>query len=100
MAKSTRSAHAKRVPQRTCIACRQPAGKRSLIRLVRTEAGIEVDLTGKKAGRGAYLCSKAKCWKVALETNRIGPALKAKMTDVDRQKISEFMDTLTMEDHV
>lgn len=100
MAKSKQTAQTKRVPQRICIICRQPASKRSLTRLVRTETGIDVDPTGKKAGRGAYLCSKITCWESALATNRIGLALKTKMNDVDRQKISEFMDTLTMEDHV
>jgi predicted RNA-binding protein YlxR (DUF448 family) len=45
----------KHIPQRTCIGCREVLPKRNLIRVVRTPDGIQVDLTGKAAGRGAYI---------------------------------------------
>ena len=61
MAHKNRGARRKHVPLRTCVACRQVAGKRELIRLVRTEKGVEVDKTGKKAGRGAYLHQRQAC---------------------------------------
>lgn len=100
MASKKQEPRPRRIPQRTCIACRQPSGKRNLIRLVRGADGVEVDLTGKQAGRGAYLCNSLSCWTKAVETNRIGSALRTKLTDVDLQTISNFMDTLTMENHV
>jgi len=54
----------KHVPQRTCIACGQVTGKRQLIRLVRTaESRVEVDPSGKSAGRGMYLCPVPECWE-------------------------------------
>ena len=56
MTKQSRGPRPKHVPQRTCIACRKVAGKRGLVRLVRTaEGNVEVDPSGKQAGRGAYL---------------------------------------------
>ena len=52
----------KKVPMRTCIACRQIDDKKNLIRVVKSKDGeISLDKTGKKAGRGAYVCNDIKC---------------------------------------
>ncbi len=57
----------KHIPQRTCIACRTVRAKRELIRIVRTTTHhVETDPTGKKAGRGAYLCRQRECWEMVL----------------------------------
>lgn len=82
------------VPQRTCVACRQVAGKRSLVRLVRTEAGVAVDPTGKQAGRGMYLHQNQQCWQAALKGGRIEQALRTKLTAENRAALAEFMRTL------
>ena len=79
-----------RLPQRTCIACRSTSGKREFVRLVRTGTGVEVDLTGKKQGRGAYLCPNPDCWETALKKGRIEAALKTKLTPDDRLHLTEF----------
>src|ERR671916_796064 len=48
------------IPERTCVACRSPRPKRELVRVVRAPDGtVTVDDTGKKSGRGAYLCRRA-----------------------------------------
>ncbi len=66
----------KHIPQRMCVACREHTAKRTLIRLVRTPEGtVEVDPTGKKNGRGAYLCETPACWEKALKTGLLGRAL-------------------------
>ena len=71
----------KHVPQRTCVICRETDAKRALTRLVRTEEGqIEVDPTGRKNGRGAYLCDKQACWQRAVTTPVLGKALKTTPT--------------------
>ena len=50
-------------PQRTCIACKSVKDKKELIRIVRTKEGeIELDPTGRKNGRGAYICKDSKGW--------------------------------------
>jgi predicted RNA-binding protein YlxR (DUF448 family) len=79
------------VPQRTCIACRSTSAKREFVRLVRTPDGhVEVDPTGKKAGRGAYLCSRASCWELALKKDRLSVALKTKLTADDAASLRMF----------
>lgn len=84
----------KHIPQRTCVACRQVAGKRALIRLVRTEQGVEIDPTGKKAGRGMYLHPNQECWGNVLRGNRIEQALRTKLTQENRQALLAYMQTL------
>lgn len=82
------------VPQRTCVACRRVAGKRSLVRLVRTEAGVVVDPSGKLAGRGMYLHQNQQCWQAALKGGRIEQALRTKLTAENRAALAEFMRAL------
>ena len=84
-----------RLPQRTCIACRSTSGKREFVRLVRTDRGVEVDLIGKKQGRGAYLCPNPDCWETALKKGRIEAALKTKLTPDDRLHLTEFRGGLS-----
>jgi predicted RNA-binding protein YlxR (DUF448 family) len=79
-----------RLPQRTCISCRSTSGKREFVRLVRLPEGVEVDLTGKKQGRGAYLCPNPDCWETALKKGRVEQALKTKLTPDDRLRLNEF----------
>jgi predicted RNA-binding protein YlxR (DUF448 family) len=80
----------KHVPQRTCIACRSTKGKRELIRLVSSPAGIEIDPKGKRAGRGVYLCPCSTCWEQGLKTNRIEFGLRAKMSAETRQSLVDY----------
>ena len=85
-------------PQRTCIACRQVKEKKTLIRLVRTENGAaEIDIFGKKPGRGAYLCSDKVCWELALKKNRLEYALRTKLNEVNRQALIEYSHKLLEE---
>jgi predicted RNA-binding protein YlxR (DUF448 family) len=83
------------VPQRTCIACREVAGKRGLIRLVRTHDGrVQIDPTGKQAGRGAYLHPTQACWRQALENRQIERALRIKIDKEDRAALEAYMKGL------
>jgi predicted RNA-binding protein YlxR (DUF448 family) len=85
----------KHVPQRMCIACRERSAKRGLFRIVRTPEGtVEVDPTGKKNGRGAYLCDQRSCWERSLTSKILANALK---TDIDADTVTmlrEFAATL------
>jgi uncharacterized protein len=81
----------KHAPQRTCVACRQTNVKRELVRLVQTpEVGVDVDLTGKKSGRGAYLCPALSCWQIALETGRLEHALKTRIGPENKEKLVNY----------
>jgi predicted RNA-binding protein YlxR (DUF448 family) len=77
-------------PQRTCIACRKIKSKREMVRLVRTPAGeIEIDLKGKKEGRGAYLCREWACWEKAIKGNQLKYALKGEITQNDLERLGK-----------
>lgn len=88
----------KHPPQRTCIACQQIKEKKALIRLVCAENGVaEVDISGKKPGRGAYLCPNKICWESVLKKNRLEYALRTKISDDNRQILIEYMHALLEE---
>ncbi len=85
----------KRIPQRTCLACRQVKAKRELIRLVRTADGnIEIDRRGKTAGRGAYLCRVMACCEAGLKGNRLEHALRIGVTPDNREQLLEQVGEL------
>jgi predicted RNA-binding protein YlxR (DUF448 family) len=64
------------VPQRSCVACRTVRAKWELMRIVRTPLGeVQLDLTGKLAGRGAYLCRDEACLAQAVRQKKLGRAL-------------------------
>jgi predicted RNA-binding protein YlxR (DUF448 family) len=86
----------KHIPQRTCIGCRTVLAKKTLVRIVRTNEGVMVDPTGKAPGRGAYIHWNRSCWEAALKGS-VGNALKIEITDSDRQRLQEFMQTLPVE---
>ncbi len=82
------------IPERTCIACGQVKPKKEMVRLVRTTDKIEVDPTGKKSGRGAYLCRTADCWKSGLNGNKVERALKTSLANTGRDKLMEDLKEL------
>ena len=88
----------KHIPQRTCIACRTVRGKREMVRIVRlTEEHVEADSTGKKSGRGAYLCRQRECWGEALsDPKHVQHALKMDLpiATEDLARLREFGETL------
>lgn len=86
------------VPQRTCIVCRQVRPKRELIRVVRTPAGhIELDPTGKKSGRGAYLCARRSCWEPALHQGRLEREFEMNIPAEDCPALEAYLDSLPPE---
>jgi uncharacterized protein len=81
----------KHIPQRTCIACRQTSAKRELVRLVcPSEGEVEVDTTGKKSGRGAYLCHTLTCWEAALTSGKLEYALHTRVKTENQEKLVNF----------
>lgn len=76
------------IPQRTCVVCRTTGDKRSLTRLVRTpDEGVQVDPTGKRSGRGAYLCDQVSCWDRALASDVLERTLRTRLTEEDRERL-------------
>lgn len=85
----------KRVPQRTCVACRSTEAKRGLVRVVRTPEGrVELDPTGKANGRGAYVHEARACWDEALKKDRLGRALKVALSAGDMEQFKAHAETM------
>lgn len=95
---SKRDVRRKHVPQRTCVGCRQVLPKRSLIRIVRRPDAIQIDPTGKLAGRGAYLHDRRSCWEHALK-GALARALKTELTPQDQKTLLDFMASLSDEEY-
>ena len=61
----------KKIPMRMCLGCGEMKPKRELIRVVKSKEGdISLDLTGKKSGRGAYICKSVECFEKARKTRK------------------------------
>ena len=69
----------KKIPMRMCVSCRTRKAKKELIRVVvDSEGTVSVDLTGKKAGRGAYICRSKACMEAAVKANRLERGIRGK----------------------
>ena len=95
MAKNKQRPRQKHVPQRTCVACRETKPKRDLVRVVLlAEGGIAVDETGKRNGRGAYLCRNYACWEQALKRGTLNRALHVDLQPEDVAILETFARSL------
>ena len=88
----------RRRPVRTCIGCRETGPKNGLIRIVRSPAGVQVDPTGKQAGRGAYMHAQRACWERALQSQQVARALRMEIGLQDRQRLESHFATLPEDD--
>ncbi len=80
----------KKIPMRKCIGCGEMFPKKELVRVVKTKTGeengqetytVSLDKTGKAAGRGAYICKKAKCLEIAVKAKRLQRAFECQIPD-------------------
>lgn len=85
----------KHLPRRTCVGCGTVDVKRALIRVVRTpEGGVLADPTGKKAGRGAYLCPNPQCWDRAIKKGALERSLKTRLSPTDIDSLRSYSQDL------
>jgi uncharacterized protein len=68
-----------------------------MVRIVRTDNGVQIDPTGKVAGRGAYLHDQRECWERGMK-GALAHALKAELTAEDRARLEDFIKTLPYHD--
>ncbi len=81
----------KKIPERRCVGCRGTFPKRDLIRVVRSPEGvISLDFSGKKSGRGAYICKNTDCFKKVKKSGVLRNSLECEISD-------EIMDDLERE---
>ncbi len=88
----------RKTPMRKCMGCMQMFPKKELVRVVRTKVGdgeddyeITLDLTGKKAGRGAYICKNISCLQTARKAKRISRALDCAIPDTVYDTLEQEM---------
>jgi uncharacterized protein len=82
----------RKIPLRICIGCQEKMPKKELVRVVRSPDGsVVLDLTGKKSGRGAYICPREDCFKKAVKGKRLEKNLQQPISD---QLIAEISDAL------
>ena len=83
----------KKVPQRTCMGCQAKKEKRELVRIVRSPEGeISVDMTGKKPGRGAYICPDLECLNKVVKSKRLERSLE---TAISQEIYESLKDQLS-----
>ena len=80
------------IPIRTCIGCQRKRPKKEMIRIIRTPDGnYEIDTTGKKSGRGAYLCSNINCLNIAENKKRLNKTFNEDVPIKIINKLKEFI---------
>ncbi len=72
----------KKIPERQCLGCGERRAKSELLRVVRAPDGsVSLDFTGKKSGRGAYICKNVACLRQARRTRRLSRNLECEIPD-------------------
>ena len=72
----------KKLPMRMCLGCNEMKPKRELVRVVKSKEGeISLDLTGRKAGRGAYICRDIECLQKARRARKLEKSFSCKIED-------------------
>ena len=80
----------KKIPVRRCVGCGEHLPKAELVRVLRTPEGeVVLDLTGKKSGRGAYICKKAACFKKARKSRRFETSLECSIPEAVYDRMEE-----------
>lgn len=80
----------KKIPQRKCVGCNEMKDKKALLRIVRSPEGeISLDPTGKKNGRGAYVCPDRECVLKAIKEKRLEKALDKPISEAVAQQLLE-----------
>ncbi len=83
----------KKIPQRQCMGCRERMDKKALIRVVRgTDGSVSLDFSGKKAGRGAYICPQSECLKKAIKSKALDRALEVTIPQEVYDRLEKEME--------
>lgn len=82
----------KKIPMRQCTGCREMRSKREMIRVIKTaENEIGIDATGRKNGRGAYICPNMECLKLAMKNRGLERSLKTAIPESVYRQLEEEM---------
>jgi len=85
----------RKIPMRMCVGCREMKPKKDMIRVVRSPEGeVSLDPTGKKAGRGAYVCYMSECLRRALKQKQLDRSLEVKLSEATHEQLVDTMQKL------
>jgi len=85
----------KKIPMRMCVGCREMKPKKELLRVVRSPEGeISFDLTGRKPGRGAYVCHSRECLLRAIKQKQLERQLEVQLTEEVAQQLQQTIAVL------
>ncbi len=85
----------KKLPLRKCVGCQEMKSKKELLRILRTEDGqVLLDATGRKNGRGAYLCYSAACFERAVKSKALERALKTAISAETYADLKKEIDAI------
>lgn len=84
----------KKIPMRQCVGCGEMKAKKELIRVIKTEEEVLLDTTGRKNGRGAYICANPECLKKARKSKGLERSLKASIPDEVYENLEKEMSSL------
>lgn len=80
------------IPVRSCVTCRSATAKSGLVRIVRLPDGeVVLDASGKKPGRGAYVCRAKECLAQAIKRNKLSRALKCQVPERVIEELESFV---------
>ena len=86
---------AKKLPMRQCVGCNEMKPKKELLRVIKTQEGeISLDATGKKNGRGAYICKASDCLKKAIKNKGLERSLKVQIPEEVYEKLTKELENL------
>lgn len=88
----------KKIPMRMCVGCREMKPKRDLLRVVKSpEGAVSIDVTGRKPGRGAYVCKSAQCLEKAIRQRQLERAFECALTEETKEALGRELEALKQE---
>ena len=88
----------KKIPMRMCVGCREMKPKKDLLRVVKSpEGAVSIDVTGRKPGRGAYVCKSAQCLEKAIRQRQLERAFECALTDETKEALARELEALKQE---
>lgn len=86
---------ARKIPQRQCVGCREMKNKKDLIRVIKTaDDTYEIDATGKKNGRGAYICPTSQCLNKAIASKGLERSFKAVIPETVYEQLKKELEII------
>lgn len=85
----------KKIPMRMCVGCREMKPKKELLRVVKSpEGAVSIDVTGRKPGRGAYVCKSAVCLEKAIRQHQLERAFECALSEETKAALAQELEAL------